>query len=89
MAVPQQPSGIKNGWRFYVPVIVGIASGVLLIAAADVLGRTHLISSDVRDAGLVVGGALLGLVALALDELYRTGPALRRMRRERETEFAR
>jgi hypothetical protein len=89
VAVPEQLSGSRNGWRFHIPVFVGIAAGILLIAAAEALSRFHLISNDVRDAGLVVGGALLGLTALALDSFYRTGPEIKRMRREREAEFAR
>jgi len=89
VAVPEQSSGIKNGWRFHIPVCFGIAAGVLLIAVAEALSRAHMISSDVHDAGLVVGGALLGLIALSLDELYRTGPERERMRREREAELTR
>lgn len=89
MAVPEQLSGIRNGWRFHIPVFFGIAAGVLLIAAAEALSRSHLIPNDVRDAGLVVGGALLGLIALSLDELYRAGPERERIRREREAEVAR
>jgi len=89
VAVPEQLSGSKNGWRFHIPVLLGIVAGILLIAGAEALGRAHLIPSDVRDAGFVVGGALLGLIALSLDELYRAGPERARLRQEREAEVAR
>lgn len=89
MAVPEQFSGLKNGWRFHIPVFLGILAGVLFIAAAEALGRAHLIVSEVRDAGLIAGGALLGLIALYLEEAYRTGPERERMRRESETQLAR
>lgn len=89
MAVPEQLSGIRNGWRFHVPVLFGIGAGVLLIAATEVLSKSHLIANDVCDAGLVVGGALLGLIALWLDEIYYAGRERERLRREREAERAR
>jgi hypothetical protein len=89
VAVPEQLSGTKNGWRFHIPVLLGIATGILLIVAAEMLSRSHAISTNAHDAGLVVGGALLGLIALTLDELYRTGPERERMRRERAAERTR
>jgi len=89
VAAPEQLSGLKNGRRFHVPVLFGIVSGIILIAGAEVMGRLHLVPSDVRDADLVVGGALLGLIALYLDEIYRAGPERARLRREREAERAR
>jgi hypothetical protein len=89
VALPEQLSGSKNGWRFHIPVFLGIVAGILLIAGAEALGRAHVIPGDVRDAGFVVGGALLGLIALSLDELYRTGPERARMRQEREAEVTR
>ncbi len=89
MAVPEQLSGTKNGWRFHIAGFLGIAAGVLFIVAAEALSRAHLIPSDVHDAGLVVGGALLGLIALSIDEIYRTGPERERARREREAQLAR
>jgi hypothetical protein len=82
-------SGIENGWRFHIPVFAGITAGVLLIAAAEALSRSHLISNNMRDAGLVAGGALMGLLALLLDKFYRTGPELKRTRSEREAELTR
>lgn len=89
MAVPEQLSGHKNGRRFHIPVLFGIVAGLLLIAAAEVMGRAHMVPSDVRDADLIVGGALFGLIALYLDEVYRAGPERVRTRHEREAELAR
>jgi hypothetical protein len=89
LAVPEQFSGLKNGWRFHIPVFLGILAGVLCIAAAEALGRAHLIASEVRDALLVAGGALVGLLALYLDETYRAGPERERIRRESEAQLAR
>lgn len=87
MAAPEGSAGFRKiGWRFYVPVCFGIAGGALLIPVTEFLSAAHLISDAVRDAGLVIGGMLLGLIALALNEFYRVAPRRARLEQEREAE---
>jgi hypothetical protein len=87
VASPGRSADIKKvGWRFHVPVCFGIVGGALLIAVTEILSSAHRISGDLRDAGLVVGGILIGLIALSLNEFYRTAPQRARVEREREAE---
>jgi hypothetical protein len=89
-AVPDPSAGIiRAGWRFHVPVCVGIAGGALLILAVELASRFGLIGRTGRDVGLVAGGMLLGLVALCLYEFLRAAPERARTLRERETELQR
>jgi hypothetical protein len=86
VATPERPAGVKNGWRFHVTVYFGIVGGALLIVASVLLRSAHVISGEVRDAGLVIGGLLVGLIAVALNEIYRLKPERARLERERELE---
>ncbi|MGP0103379.1 MAG: hypothetical protein ACLPUT_17375 [Solirubrobacteraceae bacterium] len=51
-----------------------MAGGIALVVLVEVLD----VSRGLRDSGLVVGGALIGLLSLWLDEVLRTGPERRR-----------
>jgi hypothetical protein len=87
VANPDRSSGVRKiGSRFHVPVYFGIVVGGFLIAAVEVLSGAHLIAADVKDAGLVLGGALVGLIALILDDAYRSGPQRERVEQERDAE---
>ena len=86
MATPERPAGVKNGWKFHIIVYSGIVGGALIILATELLSSAHAISSQVRDAGLVIGGLLVGLVAVLLDEIYRVRPELLRLEADRELE---
>ncbi|MBV9719777.1 MAG: hypothetical protein JOZ77_10680 [Candidatus Eremiobacteraeota bacterium] len=87
MSSPGRLAGNKTaGWRFHVTVCFGIVGGVLLIALTEVLAAKQLISGEVRDGGLIIGGALAGLVALCLSDLLRFQPEIRRMQRERQAD---
>lgn len=86
MATPERPAGGMNGWRFHVTVYFGIVAGVFVILASELLGSAHVISSEVKDVTLVIGGLLLGLIAVSLNERYRAEPERARLEREREQE---
>lgn len=87
MARPQWPAGIKNaGWRFRFLVYGAIVGGLILIAAVELSSSARLIPRELADAGLVLGGALVGLVALYLDETFRVRPERARVEAEREAE---
>lgn len=86
MATSQRPAGVMNGWKFHVTVYFGIVAGGLLILAAELLSSAHLISREVRDGGLVIGGMLVGLIAVSLSEIYRVEPERARVERDRELE---
>lgn len=88
MAGPEQLSGM-NGWRFHVPVFFGILAGAFLILTAETVGRAAAIPAPAHDAILIIGGFLVGLVVLSIDELARLGPERARLRRERQAELAR
>jgi hypothetical protein len=89
-AMSERSAGIiRAGWRFYAPVCAGIAGGGLLILAVELLSAYGMIGRTLRDVVLVIGGALLGLVALCLYELYRAAPDRRRAAQEREAELQR
>jgi|HubBroStandDraft_4_1064222.scaffolds.fasta_scaffold00003_224 hypothetical protein len=88
--MPEGSAGIKRaGWWFYVPVCAGIAGGAFLILGVELLSTFGLIGRTLRDAGLVFGGALVGLVALWLYEIYLVAPERRRIARQREAELQR
>jgi hypothetical protein len=87
VTIPERSAGVRKiGWQFHVPVYFGIVGGALLIILSEMLNSAHLIPVAVKDAGLVAGGALLGLVALLLNETYRVEPERARIEREREAE---
>jgi hypothetical protein len=87
VAAPEQWAEFKRvGWRFHIPVFLGIGGGAFLILAVELLRSAHLIPSALRDAGLVVGGMLLGLIAISLYELYWLEPERARIDQQREAE---
>lgn len=86
MATPERPAGVKNGWKFYVTVYVGIIGGGLLILATELLHSANLISGQVRGAGLAIGGVFVGLIAVLLNETYRAQPERAQWEHERELE---
>lgn len=88
--MPDGSAGIKRaGWRFYFPVCVGIAGGALLIVLAEFLSAHGLIGRTMREVTLVIGGILLGLVALGLYQLYWIAPQRHQERQERDSELQR
>jgi hypothetical protein len=87
LATPERPAGgAKNDRQFRVPVCLGIAGGVFIVAFVELFGARHPIAADVRETALVVGGALVGLIALLLNDIFRTEPAFLHIEQERETE---
>lgn len=86
MATSGRPAGVTNGWKFYVTVYFGIVAGGLLILASELSRSAHLISNEVRDSGLVIGGILVGLIAVLLNEIFRTRPERAWLQRDRELE---
>jgi hypothetical protein len=86
VATPERPAGVFNGWKFHVTVYFGIVAGGFLIVASELLSSAHMISGEVRDAGLVIGGFLVGLIAVVLNEIYRVEPERARVERERDVE---
>jgi hypothetical protein len=96
LAIPERSAGAKTGWRFRVPVRFGIRAGVLLLGngalvifVTELLSSTHALSQSEHDAGLVVGGALIGLVALSINEIFRLEPERRHVQHERNAELQR
>ena len=90
MAAQERPADAKAaGWRVHVPVYLGIVGGVLLLLAIEVVGSIRPIPQSMRDAGLIVGGALTGLVVFLLDELYGRGLERERLEHARLLERAR
>jgi hypothetical protein len=86
VATPERPAGLKNGWKFHLTVYFGIVAGGLTILATELLSSAHAISAEVRDTALVIGGLLVGLIAVWLNEIYRAAPERARLERERELE---
>jgi len=87
VATPERSAGDKKpGWEFYVPVCSAIAAGILIVVAAELWGSSHQTNGGARDVVLVSGGALLGLIALWLYEIYSAAPRLQRIERERAAE---
>lgn len=86
MATPEHPAGVLNGWKFHVTVYFGIVAGGLVILASELLSSGHFISHEVQDAGLVIGGVLVGLTGVLLNEIYRIKPERARFDRDRELE---
>ena len=90
MTTDEGPAGPnKAGWRFHVPVGLGIAGGVLLIVGVLLLGRAGAIAAGLVNIGLVAGGALVGLTALSLDEIYRNAPERLRLEHQRDADRVR
>lgn len=90
MATPERPAGSKKtGWRFYVTVCSAFVGGALLVVAVELLSSAHFVAGDLRDTGLVIGGALIGLLSLGLNEFYRVEPERLRMEAQREAELQR
>jgi hypothetical protein len=87
VAAPEQWAGPKKvGSRFHIPVFFGIGGGALLILAVELLSSAHLIPRVLRDTGLIVGGMLLGLIAISLYAIYWLEPERSRIDQEREAE---
>jgi hypothetical protein len=87
---PERSAGVKKpGWRFYVPVYLGIVGGVLLILAIEAASSAHVIPDIVHDVGLIIGGMLIGQFALWINELYRVEPERQRMEALRKSELQR
>lgn len=68
------------------PVCFAIAGGALLVLIAEILAGARIIPESIKDAGLILGGALMGLVAVSLNEIYRAEPERLKEEREREAE---
>jgi len=85
----QGPADVKKaGWQFYVPVCLGIAAGFFLIVLAEALGMARVISQGFKEACFILGGILMGLASLCLDDLVRTRPAIQRLEEEAAAERA-
>jgi hypothetical protein len=85
LAIPERSAGTKTGWRFYVPVCFGIAAGASIILAFELTGSARLDGAG-RDVGLILGGGLLGLIALCFYEILRAAPQRASAERERAAE---
>jgi len=87
VASPIGSAGIKNaGWRFRFLVYAAIVGGLLLIAAVELLRSAGMIPREIADAGLVIGGAMVGFAALYVNEIARVAPERARLEAEREAE---
>lgn len=69
-------------WRFHIPVFLGVAGGVFIVALVEL----RPVPQGLRDVALVLGGALIGLMSLWLDEMVRTGPERDAARKEHARE---
>src|SRR5690349_18699847 len=76
----------KIDWRFYSPVCLAIVLGALIVALVADSHTLRVILRGWADAALVLGGALMGLVSIILEEIYRSGPERARVAAEREAE---
>ena len=76
----------KIDWRFYLPVCLAIIFGALIVAVIEDSPALRLILRGWADAALVLGGALIGLTGIVLEEIYRGGPERERAAQEREAE---
>ncbi|HEX3457223.1 MAG TPA: hypothetical protein VHR97_04645 [Candidatus Baltobacteraceae bacterium] len=76
----------KIDWRFYLPVCLAIIFGALIVAIVEDAPVLRLILRGWADAALVLGGALIGLTGIVLEEIYRSGPERVRIAQEREAD---
>jgi hypothetical protein len=78
--IGQKAVGGQNvNWNFHVPVFLGMLGGAVLVTVVEL----RPLPQGLRDAALVVGGALVGLISLWLDEVLRTAPERRRLEQQR------
>jgi len=76
----------KIDWRFYLPVCLAILAGALIVALVVDSHTARVVLRGWADAALVLGGALMGLVGILLEEIYRGAPERARVAAEREAE---
>lgn len=76
---PKPAKAQKINWNFHAPVFIGIVGGVVLVLVVEL----RPVPQGLRDAALIVGGALVGLISLWLDEVFRTGPERQRLEQQR------
>ncbi len=87
MATDEGPADPKKaGWRFHFPVCLAIAGGLFLILLAEVGAGARAISTGLKDFALILGGTLVGLGSLSLNEIYRAQPERLRSEEAREAE---
>ncbi len=87
MATSRDPADARKiDWRFYLPVCLAIIFGALVVAVIEDSPALRLILRGWADAALVLGGALIGLTGIVLEEIYRGGPERVRVAQEREGE---
>jgi hypothetical protein len=75
----------RPGRAFYLTVFLGLAVGIVIVALVEVLD----VSRGLRDVGLVIGGALIGLMSLWFDEVLRARPERHRSEQDRDALLAR
>ena len=87
MATSRDPADVRKvDWRFYLPVCLAIIFGALIVAVIEDSPALRLILRGWADAALVLGGALIGLTGIVLEDIYRSGPERVRVAQEREAE---
>ena len=87
VASSRDPADVRKiDWRFYLPVCLAIIFGALIIAIVEDSPALRLILRGWADAALVLGGALIGLTGIVLEEIYRGGPERVRVAQEREAD---
>ena len=87
MATSRDPADARKiDWRFYLPVCLAIIFGALIIAIVEGSPALRLILRGWADAALVLGGALIGLTGIVLEEIYRGGPEREHVAQEREAD---
>jgi hypothetical protein len=79
----------KIDWQFYLPVCLAIIFGALIVATVEDAPALRLILRGWADAALVLGGALIGLTGIVLEEIYRSGPERVRIAQEHEADHQR
>lgn len=87
MATSRDPADMRKiDWRFYLPVCLAILFGAITVALVEDSPTLRSILRGWVDAALVLGGALMGLVGIVLEEIYRGAPERARTAAEREVE---
>jgi len=87
VATSRDPADVRKiDWRFYLPVCLAIIFGALIVAIVEDSPALRLILRGWADAALVLGGALIGLTGIVLEEIYRGGPERMRIAQEHEAD---
>lgn len=90
MATSRDPADVRKiDWRFYLPVCLAIILGAFIVAIVENSPALRLVLLGWADAALVLGGALIGLTGIVLEEIYRSGPERVRVAQERQADVQR